>query len=61
MIFCTQFSAQKAGNRILGHWCTSKVPSRRRGVKAFFDTVGYIFQTCWLLQFLLKPLGVYKK
>ena len=36
MIFCTQFSAQKAGNRILGHWCTPKVPSRRRAVKAFF-------------------------
>ena len=36
MIFCTQFSAQKAGNRILGHWCTPTVPSRRRGVKASF-------------------------
>ena len=36
MIFCTQFSAQKAGNRILGHWCTPPVPSRRRGVKASF-------------------------
>ena len=36
MIFCTQFSAQKAGNCILGHWCTPPVPSRRRGVKASF-------------------------
>ena len=36
LLYSINFSAQKAGNRILGHWCTSKVPSRRRGVKAFF-------------------------
>ena len=43
IIFCTQFSAQNAGNRILGHWnveifkgCMPPVPSRRREVKASF-------------------------
>ena len=39
-------------------------PSKRKGlhVKAsYYDAVGYFFQTCWLLQFLLKLLTVGKK
>ena len=36
--------------------CRPPDPSKRREVKASFDTVGYFVQTCWLLQFLLKPL-----
>ena len=38
---CPQFSAQNTENRIWGIW---KI------------TVGYSIQTCWLIQFLMKPL-----
>ena len=38
---CPQFSPQNTENRIWGIW---KI------------TVGYSIQTCWLLQFLMKPL-----
>ena len=64
IIFCTQFSAQKPGNHILGHWnfemfkgSTLPDPSRRRGaVKPSFWYSRLLFQTRRLLQFLLKPL-----
>ena len=64
IIFCTYFSSQNAGNRILGHWnfrnfigTHAPRPLYKKGSKPLFDTVGYFFQTYWLLQFLLKPLG----
>ena len=36
---------------------SSPLPSRKGDQRPLVDTVGYSFQTCWLLQFLLKPLA----
>ena len=36
-----------------------QTPLEEGEYKPLFDTVGYFFQTCWQLQFLLKPQRIY--
>ena len=60
------FFSQNAENRFLGLWnfkifwartSSDPLPSLEKGdQRPLVDTVGYSIQTCWLLQFLLKPL-----
>ena len=61
-LFCTQFSPQNAGNRILGLWDFKNFlrehAGRARDWRPLVDTVGYFIQICWLLQLLLKPLHI---
>ena len=66
-LFCTQFSPQNTGNRILGLWNSkmflqSMPPDlpRRRGPTAIDSATGsYSIQTCWLTSiYLLKHLMI---
>ena len=64
IIFCTHFSSQNAGNRILGQLkfrnfigTHAHRPLYKKGSKPLFDTVGYFFQTYWLLQFFIETPG----
>ena len=59
----TQFSPQDARNHILRLWnfkifwgTTPPYPNKKGDKRALVDTVGFSIQSCWLCQFLLKPL-----
>ena len=64
-LFRSQFSPQNTENRIIGLWNfrtfwgnTSPNRPRKKGTNGhlLIARVGYSIQTCWPLQFLLKPL-----
>ena len=63
MLFRPQFSPQKIekplfGVQIFKNFCETfpPPPPPSQGLTCPFDIVGYPIQSCWLLQFLLKPL-----
>ena len=64
IIFCTQFTAQNAGNCILGYWnfeifkgCTPPDPSRRTGVKTSFWHSQLLFSNLLATSIFIETLN----